>query len=162
MKKLLKSKVFKFILFICFIVYIAILLKAIIFKPPYSFAMVDQIIKEWDISKVNFKAGNIIPFATITSYYNAYRTHSLSNVIIFDNLILNIIAFIPLGTLQPLIFKKIKSFKSVMTKSLIFILSIELFQYIAGVGSFDIDDIILNGTGVILGYIIYKGIIKLK
>ena len=35
-------------------------------------------------------------------------------------------------------------------------LSFELVQLLAGLGSFDVDDLILNTTGGIAGYILYK------
>ncbi len=70
------------------------------------------------------------------------------------NIVGNVVAFIPFGTSLPLINKKYKSFLSVLLIGLMFIVSIETIQLIMKAGSFDVDDIILNTTGVITGYII--------
>jgi len=42
------------------------------------------------------------------------------------------------------------------------VLFIEIFQYMTRLGSFDIDDIILNLIGFLIGVFLVKGIKKLK
>ena len=60
------------------------------------------------------------------------------------NLLGNLLPFIPFGFLLPIAYPRIKAFFKV--------LFIEIFQYMTRLGSFDIDDIILNMVGVLSGY----------
>jgi glycopeptide antibiotics resistance protein len=67
----------------------------------------------------------------------------------------NIIGFIPLGILLPLVFPFAKN--SIMLTFFVFCISLlfESFQLVTGVGIFDVDDLLLNTTGGIIGYILY-------
>jgi glycopeptide antibiotics resistance protein len=60
----------------------------------------------------------------------------------------------PLGFLLPLLFFKFNSLKKVFLVSVVVSVCIELLQFILSVGSLDIDDVILNTIGGILGYLI--------
>ena len=93
----------------------------------------------------------LIPFHTIMNYVN--RKNFTQNV--FINLVINVAIFVPLGTLLPLAWKKLKSFWKVFLSASAFIITIEFLQYFVGRAS-DIDDYILNILGVIIGYILYK------
>lgn len=68
------------------------------------------------------------------------------------NLSGNIIGFIPFGVLFPHIFKKTVSFRKFMLWALLIIASIELIQLFTLRGSCDIDDLILNMLGSMIGY----------
>lgn len=68
-----------------------------------------------------------------------------------DMLIGNMLMFIPMGILLPLVFKKINK-KNIFIISILIPLSIEILQPIVG-RSFDIDDIIMNFIGIIIGYL---------
>lgn len=67
----------------------------------------------------------------------------------------NIMIFIPLGFFAPLAFKRLR--KWYLTALLVFgvTLSVEFFQYFIGRSS-DIDDLIANSLGGIIGYGIFK------
>ena len=71
------------------------------------------------------------------------------------NLFGNILPFIPFGFLLPKAFKSCGSFFKVFFLGLFSILFIELFQLFTRLGSFDVDDIILNMISIVLGYIMY-------
>lgn len=82
-----------------------------------------------------------------------------------DFLIGNVLMFVPLGFLVPLVFKKIDKYYKIFIVSLISTLSIEIFQVILQAGGFDIDDVIYNVTGAMLGYglcLIYQSIFAEK
>ena len=66
-------------------------------------------------------------------------------------LILNIGMFIPLGLLLPIIFKKLRRFWKTALCALFITLFIEVFQYFIG-RSADIDDLIMNEFGGMIGY----------
>ena len=95
----------------------------------------------------------LIPFQTIMRYVNG-KTFTQTA---FINLPMNIVIFVPLGILLPLVWKKLRAFWKVFFISSAFIILIEFLQYFIGRAS-DIDDYILNILGVIIGYMIYKGI----
>jgi len=73
----------------------------------------------------------------------------------FGNVVGNIVIFIPLGTYLSLL----KNDKRVITNLLlIFIVSlfVEIIQGLLGIGASDIDDIILNCLGGLIGILGYK------
>lgn len=74
--------------------------------------------------------------------------------------LLNFVLLIPCGFLLPLIVKKFDSFKQILLINLGISMSIELSQLFNNRKT-DIDDIILNVLGAIIGYIVYKLVSKL-
>ena len=71
------------------------------------------------------------------------------------NLLGNIIPFIPFGFLLPFAYKKFSSMIGVFFTGLASILIIEIFQFLTKLGSFDVDDIILNMIGIVCGYLMF-------
>ena len=78
------------------------------------------------------------------------------------NVVGNIACFVPFGILLPFNVKKLDRFASVLLLAFVFTLSIESVQLITRTGSFDVDDILLNTLGGILGYAIYKIVLIIK
>lgn len=76
--------------------------------------------------------------------------HHLSNPLVSYYIFGNIIVFIPLGMYVRYNYKIFRS----ITISVLLIIVFELIQAISLLGFFDIDDIFLNGIGVILGVLI--------
>lgn len=75
---------------------------------------------------------------------------------VFYNVVGNIIWFIPLGFLVPLIWDKKRKLGAVIGLSFITSLSIEVLQFIFRTGISDVDDLVFNTLGGIIGYIIFK------
>ena len=71
------------------------------------------------------------------------------------NILGNIIAFMPFGFLLPMIHEKYRRFFRVAFYSLFFSLVVEAIQMLSRVGIFDVDDILLNTIGGILGYLLF-------
>ena len=69
-----------------------------------------------------------------------------------ENLVGNILLLIPLGIFLPLIFFKISNFKSIIRDSFLISFTPELIQLFTVLGSFDVDDILLNISGAALGF----------
>lgn len=69
--------------------------------------------------------------------------------------ILNILAFVPLGILYSHLCENSNIIKAIVVGAIVSFLY-EAFQYIAAFGTSDITDIIMNTTGAALGYIAYK------
>ena len=68
--------------------------------------------------------------------------------------IANIIMFMPLGFLLPLIWKQFKSAWKVICTGLLFSLAIELSQLL-NIRNTDIDDLIMNTIGAFLGWVLF-------
>jgi len=68
----------------------------------------------------------------------------------------NLVMLLPLGIYIPLLYPKFPGFLKVFIICLFVSISIELMQLITSVRSTDIDDVILNTSGAIVGYVLYK------
>ncbi|TLS35734.1 VanZ family protein [Pseudalkalibacillus caeni] len=75
--------------------------------------------------------------------------------LIFKNVIGNVLLFMPLGLLLPIILKKVRSLWKIIILGFGTSLLIEILQYEYAHRIFDIDDILLNGFGAIVGYILF-------
>ena len=72
------------------------------------------------------------------------------------NILGNIFAFAPFGFLLPVLNKRYRKFFLVTFLCLLFSLCVETIQLILKVGIFDVDDMLMNTVGGILGYLFYK------
>ncbi|WP_333852223.1 VanZ family protein [Epilithonimonas sp.] len=94
-----------------------------------------------------------VPFETI----NEYST----NVIRFDkiaavkNILGNIILFVPYGFLG-IIYPKLNQFKWLLLSFFLIINIVEFSQFYFKRGYADVDDVILNTFGALIGFLIYK------
>ena len=73
---------------------------------------------------------------------------------VFSNLFGNILIFVPFGFFIAMASSS-RSFFKALFNSLGLSLSVEVLQLVTGVGSFDVDDILLNTIGGVLGYIVF-------
>lgn len=133
---------------IVLIVYLFVLIRLIIFKYPVP--VLRGIMDEWELS--NAKAGvataNLTLFKSIRMYIRYY-----DRVNGFDNLFGNVLAFMPLGILVPVSFPGIDRWWMILLHSFWLSLCIELFQLVSHFGAFDVDDILLNTLGGLLGFL---------
>lgn len=90
---------------------------------------------------------NVIPFRTILPYLRGEKGWMIT---IF-NIGGNIGLFIPVGILIPFVIRTLTLRKTLMI-ALGVPLLIEMVQVIFRIGIFDIDDVILNAIGVLIGY----------
>ncbi len=98
----------------------------------------------------HFMQMNLQPFS---GYIDAWKKYSLRDL---QNCIFNILMFVPLGVFLPLLFTKFKSFKWLLPVVVIATLSIETYQTLTGAGIFELDDLINNSLGGIMGYQLYR------
>lgn len=94
---------------------------------------------------------NFVPFATIASYLAGEKGLLIGAV----NLVGNVVLLVPVGVLLPLIYSRMTWSASVLL-GIAAGLSIELLQSVLQIGIFDIDDVILNALGVVVGYVLYR------
>ncbi len=97
---------------------------------------------------------SIIPFKSLLDMVN----NNISVTRILENILGNIAIFIPFGLLLPIV-QKDKS-KKIILYGLITSALIEIIQYVFALGSSDIDDLMLNTLGTVIGYLLYKIIHK--
>lgn len=72
------------------------------------------------------------------------------------NILGNILAFAPFGFLLPLLNKRYRGFFFILFLSVLFSTAVETVQLVLTVGIFDVDDIMMNTLGGILGYLLYR------
>lgn len=99
---------------------------------------------------------NFIPFISV---YNLFTTPVISTSIVLSfliNFVGNILLFIPWGFLLPLYFKNLRTFKQFIMTTLMAVLLIESIQLFTTLGSFDIEDILLNTVGACIGFLYCK------
>lgn len=72
------------------------------------------------------------------------------------NIIGNIVGFIPAGFFLPIVSRRSKKWYNTVWIGFGFSFSVELAQLVFKVGSFDVDDMILNTAGAALGYLLYQ------
>lgn len=93
---------------------------------------------------------NLVPFKTISLYLFGHQGWMM----IFFELIGNIGLLVPFGFLMPLVCRKMTWWLS-LALAILVPLVIEGLQVMLRTGRFDIDDVILNGLGIMIGYWIY-------
>ncbi len=91
---------------------------------------------------------NLIPFLYLTDYDVKREA--------FINIIGNVSLFIPTGIILPILYKRLDTFWKVLLAGAGISLCIELVQLALPNSVTDIDDLILNTTGVIIGYAIFS------
>ena len=112
-----------------------------------------------DFGRTNFQRSiNTQAFKTII---NCFKYCSLLSRYTIINIYGNLVAFIPMGFFIPLIFKRLKNFFVMLIVFIMASFFIELLQYVFAVGAADVDDIILNSIGGVLGYLLYVVINKI-
>ncbi|MCF7619728.1 VanZ family protein [Bacillus sonorensis] len=133
-------------------VYFSGLISVTIFPIP-----VDQKLIEDTISGGFYEKNNFIPFNSII---NTFSTGFISTIItqIGGNLIL----LFPFGFLLPLIIENFKSLKRIIFLGFLTSLLIETLQFTLSLWigftyrSFDVDDLLLNTIGSVIGFLTFK------
>ncbi|MDU1022439.1 VanZ family protein [Peptoniphilus gorbachii] len=99
---------------------------------------------------------NLVPFRTIRNYvkYSGFL-HTMINI--FGNIII----FVPFGILLAEIFPKTRNILKILGITFATSFFVEFIQFFIG-RSVDIDDLILNLLGSVIGYFIWKKILRFK
>lgn len=96
---------------------------------------------------------NLVPFQEIIRFVK-YREY-IDFVSVVINLLGNVVAFMPFGALiRWVLDRKVRWFQAV-GYTFLFSLCVELLQLVAKVGVFDVDDLLLNTLGGLLGFFVY-------
>lgn len=140
----------KILFWLAFIIYILLLIKMTLVRVPLD--NLKYAITHLSLAGIfdRLKAAQYIPFKTIIYHYN----HSVVKDMItsFGWLML---WMIPMGYFLPMLTRQ-KRLGNLVVIGLLIGLFIEVCQLILNVAAFNIDDVLLSGFGVLLGYALYK------
>lgn len=138
---------------VCFICYMILLIYFLFFSEEYG----------RDEAYTTYQY-NLTFFRELRRYL-AYRDQ-IGNAYFLINVVGNVVAFMPFGFLVPVMYREqrkesthnghyFRSFLFVTALGFFLSLGVETIQLVSKVGCFDVDDLMLNTFGVILGYLIY-------
>jgi glycopeptide antibiotics resistance protein len=127
------------------IAYCAILIKVMVFKDMPTIRIGSLMLNFAGTNAGH--APNFVPFKTIVPYLLGYKGWIIAGV----NLVGNIALLVPIGLLAPVVYRSM-TWKASLALGVAAGLCIEVMQTVLRVGIFDIDDVILNALGVMIGY----------
>lgn len=93
--------------------------------------------------------GGQVNFWLLSGYVTAWKNRSL---IEFQFIVFNMIMFMPLGFLLPLLEKRLRRYVPILVISVMVSLCVETAQLLTARGIFDLDDILHNTLGGLAGY----------
>lgn len=138
----MNKKTIKIVSWLLFLVYIGIVTYFMFFA------------EIWGRTKVcNDYSYNLIPFKEIKRFIK-YRKQ-LGMVAVATNIGGNIIGFMPFGFILPILTQKARGLLRIFILTLNLSLCIEMIQLVSKVGCCDVDDMILNTLGGVLGYVMF-------
>lgn len=115
----------------------------------FPFAKVDG-----QVQPLEFDTANIFPFRiNLVPFVHLFEYESRRDAII--NFVGNVTMFIPMGIVWPIVYKELNTHAKVIAAGVAFPLIIEIIQLPFYARLSDIDDIILNSAGFLIGYGIY-------
>lgn len=139
----------KFGSFILLTLYIAVLIYVCFFSEDYGRDVI-----------TSYYRYNLIPFKEIRRFY-IYR--DVVGIRAFlANLFGNVLAFMPYGFFMPILRPKLRRMNQMFLAAFLLSLTIEITQLLTRVGSFDVDDLILNTAGGIAGYLLFYIMNKIR
>lgn len=148
-----RSKNIRTVLYIILIMYVGNIVYLLFFDADFGRNI---IFRNGDVFYQAISTINLKPFEMMKNYISAYRYGNILFAHLIVNLVGNLIIFAPLGILLPSLFK-------IMQKPIVYtffvaitIVLSEFLQFYLSVGVCDIDDFILNFTGAMIVYGIYK------
>jgi glycopeptide antibiotics resistance protein len=129
------------------IAYCAFLVKIMIFK-DVPLIRIGSLMVNFGGSQTG--PANLVPFRTILVYLLGEKGLMIGGI----NLVGNIVLLLPVGLLAPLVLRNI-TWKKMLGLAIAAGFAIEGMQVVLQLGIFDIDDVILNGLGVMAGYWVF-------
>lgn len=135
-------------LFLVLCVYVVLLSKLVLFK----YLSLHEILAHFAFryEGPTWNEHNLIPFKTI--FFYLFST-DINFSIRVENLVGNIIGFAPFGFLLPFIWGKFHKLTNIVLATLCLSFTFEFVQLIFKFGSFDVDDLLLNTLGGVIGYL---------
>ena len=138
------KKKIRIIGWILFIIYILLLIYFLFLSEEYG---------RKDFAQRDYQY-NLVLFQEIRRFW-VYRER-VGYLAAFLNLAGNVIGFLPFGFILPVIGKRMKNGFLVTVCGFCLSLFVESMQLVFKVGSFDVDDLLLNTLGTVLGYLAFS------
>jgi len=109
-----------------------------------------------DDTRFVWSAVNLVPARTVVGIIRDFPG------LVIQQLLGNVVMFVPLGFLLPLLSTRYRRFAMTAAVGLLVSVGIELVQFallltLNARRSVDVDDVILNVTGACLGYLVWRG-----
>jgi glycopeptide antibiotics resistance protein len=148
-----QEKFLKVVTWILFIVCMLVLTRYILFKGGAD--RFEIYLSKYDSKKMmkrGIQRANFVPLATLRYFYTIRKHYSY---LVAKNILGNVIGFIPLGILLPLLSVRLKRMDKTIVTVFLISLTFETIQLLFNLGVFDVDDLILNTFGGVIGYIFY-------
>lgn len=137
-----KRKLYRLLWYSGFVLYLGLLIYFLLFAEMFGRDMADR-----------GYSYNLEPFREIVRFVR--YSHKLGVTAVVLNLAGNIAVFIPFGIFVPVLFKPDMRLWQIVFTTMAASLIIEILQLVLRVGSFDVDDILLNTFGGLMGACIY-------
>ena len=135
----------KTIYYMLFVIYSLTMLWLLFGRQQYHREMMDMLV-------------NLRPLKTIRAYLYVLQNREevyLLRIAAF-NLFGNVVLFIPYGIILPYLFRRMRELWKVMVAGVVTVVCVELLQIATLRGSCDVDDLILNMMGILIGYIVFR------
>lgn len=96
---------------------------------------------------------NLVPFKEIGRFLRYREVLGMKAVLL--NIVGNVAAFVPFGVFLPIFSARSRKLWRTVYYSFELSLLVEVLQLVFRVGSFDVDDLLLNTVGGMLGFLVY-------
>ena len=153
----MKSKIIRIFIKACFVVYILALLYLLFLKGILVRGNRIRGIEDYGFWQGIKWCINLIPFRTISDYIQHMDPISFNSIhdYAFQNVIGNILLFVPMGIFLPYFSQKQRKFLKFFLTAFVIIFCIEIMQLMTLLGACDIDDLLLNLLGSCIGFGIF-------
>ena len=133
------------------VAYLTLVIKLVVLRGPLM-TIIAGIRHEGLRLAKGFHTANFIPFKTLY-YYLSLQENMETGI---QNIGGNILLFIPLGILLPLAWKNFASPLRLLGAAFALSLLLETTQLLFALGNFDVDDLLLNILGALMGFVLYS------
>ena len=136
-----------------FIIYLVLLINYTIFDGHFG-RVAPEGASDVPLPEYFRRKGNLIPFKMIRNQTKGLLNGNYALRHYAVNVLGNLAAFAPLALFLPLLFKKCRKYPVFFAVTTAIILSVETCQLLLRVGSFDVDDYILNMAGATVVFLL--------
>lgn len=147
MKSTKKIQPLRCLLWLLFLLYLLLLARITLFKQVSLYNLGAAV-------GAGERSVSLLPFGSVADMVR----HHVSLFRIVENVLGNILLFVPFGFILPALMKKEK--RIVILYGVLLSLSIETVQLLFALGSMDVDDLMFNTLGTALGYGLFKAALK--
>ena len=101
---------------------------------------------------------NLVPLRTVQQFEYLLRQQNgvYLTAIAFVNLAGNVVLFVPLGFLPPMVWPKLRTWLRALGAAAGAVICVEAAQYFLYRGAADVDDLLLNLLGAAIGFLIFR------